>query len=78
MDHCGHRKEFKVSETKAKASHEDAKKLAGKGAGKATVLGRHAIVHTQAWGPGMSPTQKKDAGFAALEPNGFVELPMRK
>jgi hypothetical protein len=27
---------------------------------------------------GMSPTQKKDSGFAALEPNGFVALPIRK
>lgn len=27
---------------------------------------------------GLSPTQKKDSGFAALEPNGFVELPTRK
>lgn len=27
---------------------------------------------------GRSPTQKKDSGFAALEPNGFVGLPLRK
>jgi hypothetical protein len=27
---------------------------------------------------GLSPTEKKDSGFAALEPNGFVKLPVRK